>query len=405
MPILTYFTFLLGQVSPLSTLEEFEQHAEVTFSILTKVFIIILVSIAFVYIFRVLLNKKYSIRHVRVPKSIEDAGHSGPVIANRIQYRLHQIIQRVSATEKIKGYSTADAEGEVAVDVAGVGLPIKSFVELLGTALGIQRSRKIDIDFFFEAPKIVMLIKIGSNPAERFEAVAGESVDLTIKHLVFEAAENILKYTNDEVLQTYFGLVEQIGDKQIKLAKYRLSIYRDNPKLEINAIAALAWGMCMHKRYDEAEQIVKEGIARHKKACRIYVIWGSLLMQTGKPEEAIEKFETALKQIARGESITRISNIYSSLGNCYGKLKKTDVALQYFQKALEVDPNASRAYYNLAMLHLNNNSMDAFFESLEKALEKGFQRENILKDPKCTPLLNEPRMTKLIEKFTAEYNQ
>lgn len=396
-----FYKIILGQTSPLTAL----QQVEIAFSILTRVFIIVLVAIAIIYIFRVLLNKKYSIRYVHVPSSLEQSGHTGPVIANRIQYRLHQIIQRVSAMEKIQGYATAEAEREVAVEVAGVGLPIKSFVEMLGSALGISRSRKIDIDFFFETPKLVMLIKIGSNPAERIEVMTSESIDLAVKHLVFEAAENILKYTNDEVLQTYFGLVEQIGDKQIKLAKYRLSKYHNNPTMEINSIAALAWGMCMHKQYDEAERIITAGIAKHKKACRIYVIWGSLLMQTGKFQEAIEKFEIALKQVNKGESITRISNIYSSLGNCLGKLNQTDRALQYFQKALSVDPNASRTHYNLAMLYLNNNSMESFFESLEKALEKGFQRENILKDPKCASLLQEPRMAKLIEKFAVEYNQ
>ena len=392
---------LLGDTAmgTLTELQLFELQAELIFSILTKVFVIALVIIAIIYIVRVLLDKRHSIRHVHVPASFEEAGHSGPVIANRIHYRIQQIVERVSATEKIKGYSTAEAETEVSVDVGGMGLPIKGFVELLGSALGIQRGKKIDIDFFVERSHLVMLIKITGHPAERFEIPVNESIDVSIKTLVFEAAENILKYSNDEILQTYFGLVEQIGEKQIKLARYRLDLYRNRPKVEVNVIAALAWGMCMLKRYEEAEEIVKAGIAKHKKAGRIYVIWGSLLFQTNRLEEALEKFNLALQQLTKDESITRISNIYSSMGNCYAKLKLNDQAMKHLQRALEVDPNASRAYFNLAMLHLGNNQIDQFYENLEKALDKGFQSQNILKDPRCASLAGDDRMLKLMERF------
>lgn len=386
----------------LSHLQKFEQNAELIFSILTKVFIIVLVCIAIIYIVRVLFNKHYSIQRIHVPTSFEEAGHSGPVIANRIHYRILQIIQRVSATEKIKGYSTADAEKEVSVDVVGMGLPIKAFVELLGGALGIQPSKKVDIDFFSERSNLVMIIKIGHHAAERFEVPITDSPDASVKSLIFEAAETILKYSNDEILQTYFGLVEQIGEKQIKLARYRLELYRNNPKIEINVIAALAWGMCMLKRYDEAEEIIKQGIAKHKIAGRIYVIWGSLLSQQRKFEDALQKLNTALEQVTKNESITRIANIHSSIGNCYSQLNQTDVALKYLHQAIKIDPNSSRAYYNLAMIYFENNRTDQFVEYLEKALEKGFQTQNILKDTRYKKMIEEARVVKLMEKFSAE---
>jgi hypothetical protein len=386
----------------LADLQYFEQHAQIIFSILTKLFLITLVVIAIIYIFRVLMDDSYSIRQINVPASFEMAGHTGPVIANRIYYRIQQIIQRVSATELAKGYSTSASEADVSVDVGGMGLPIKGFIEMLGGALGIRRGRKIDADFFIERNTLVMIVKITGYEAERFETQITDPLDLPIKLLVLEAAETILKHSNDEVLQTYFGLVEQVGEKQIKLAKYRYEIYKNNPKVEVNVIAAWAWGLCLLKRYDEAEEKIKGGIAKHNKAGRIYVIWASLLTQKGLYEEALHKFTKALEQAARKEAKARIANIYAGMGNCYSKLGRASLSVEALQKAIETDANSNRPYYILALSHLSEKRLDDFYEALDKALEKGHNVKNLSREPSIAQLMDEPRMKKLCEKYAVD---
>jgi tetratricopeptide (TPR) repeat protein len=386
----------------LTQLEQFEQQAELIFSIMTKLFGIGLIIVAIIYIVQVLRDKSYSIRHINVPAPFEKGGHSGAVVANRIYCRIQLIIQRVSANYHLKGYTTASAEKEVSVDVGGMGLPIRGFVEMLGGALGIRRSKKVDGDFFIENNVLVMILKIAGHPAERLEAPLNDSIDIALRTLVIEAAETILKYSNDEILQTYFGLIEQIGDKQIKLAKYRYEHCNTNANVEVNIIAAWAWGLCMLKKYDEAEQKIVEGVTKHKKAGRIYVIWGSLLAQKGQPKEALEKFTKALEQLSKNESITRIANLYSSMGRCYSTLGQHELAMNYFQRAIETDPNASRSYFNLALAQYANNDHEQFYEQLERALEKGFQTTNVLKDPTCSGLQQHPQMVKLMEKYAGE---
>ena len=357
--------------SGLSELERFELQASLIFSILSKAFGVGLIVIALIYIVQVLRDKSYSIRHINVPASFEQGGHSGAVIANRIYCRLQLIIQRVSANYHLKGYSTASAEKEVSVDLGGMGLPIRGFVEMLGGALGIHRSKKVDADFFIENNILVMMLKISGHPAERLETPLQDSLDVALRTLIVEAAETILKFSNDEILQTYFGLIEQIGDKQIRLAKYRFEHCNTSSSVEVNIIAAWAWGLCMLKKYDEAEQKILEGVAKHKKAGRIYVIWGSLLAQTGKPGEALEKLKKALEQLRKNESITRIANIYSSMGKCYAALGQNELAMNYLQRAIDTDPNASRSYFNLALVEYANNHHEQFYELLEKALDGG----------------------------------
>ena len=324
MPFITLLTQVTSNNLP--GLSNFEQQSELVFSIVAKVLILLLVLMAVVFVVRVLMDSSYSIRTINVPRSLEEAGLSGPVVANRIYFRIQQIIERVNATEHAKGYSTSTSETDVSVDVAGMGMPIKGFIELIGGVFGIRRARKVDADFFIENNTMVMLIRITGQTTERIEAPITEGVEAALRSLIMEAAETILKYSNDEILQTYFGIVEQIGHKQVRLAKFRYDKYQKNPKVMVKVIAAWTWGLCMLKRYEEAEQIIQESIPRYKQAGRIYVIWGSLLTQTGKFEEALKKFDLALTQADPKETSTRISNIHSSIGTCYLKLNKPDLA-------------------------------------------------------------------------------
>jgi tetratricopeptide (TPR) repeat protein len=380
-------------------LPELEQQSGLIFSILTKLSIIIVVAIAIIFIVRVLISKSYSIRHINVPPSFDEMGQTGAVIANRIHFRIQQIIQQVSATEYAKGYITGTTDTDIAVDVAGLGMPVKGFIEMIGTTLGIARSKRIDADFFTERTTVVMILRITGRDAERFECNLTDGVDASIKSLILEAAEAILKHSNDEVLQTYFGLVEQIGEKQITLARYRFEKYRDNPKMEVNIIAAWAWGLCMLKKYDEAEEKILEGIERHRKAGRIYVIWGSLLYQKGKYDDALAKFRCAIDQAAKKETKARISNIYSSMGNCYLMIGNTAAAIECVNKAIAVDSNSSRAYLSKAAAELARGEQELFFENMEKALEKGITFQQISRYPKAAALVEEERMQKLLRKY------
>src|SRR5437879_1793767 len=157
------------------------------FSIVADVFVIALVIVAIVFVVRVLRDSSYSIRQINMPPSFEQAGHTGPVIAKRIHARLGEIIQRVSATEYAKGYTTTAADSDVSVEVARMGMPVKVCIELIGTTLGIKRNKKIDADIFIEGNHVVMLLRVTGENAERFETTLNENLGVPIKELVHQA--------------------------------------------------------------------------------------------------------------------------------------------------------------------------------------------------------------------------
>jgi hypothetical protein len=310
----------------LSDIQQFALVTQSIFSIVANIFVITLVIIAIVFVVRVLSNNSYSIRQINVPSSFELAGHSGPVIANRIHIRLNDIIQRVSATQYAKAYTTSEMESDVAVDVGGMGLPLKGFIELIGSAFGIKRHKRIDADIFFEGSSVVMLVRITGERCERFETPINENLGIPIRELVWKASEVISQYSNDEALQAFFGHIERDGEKAIRLAKFRLEKSKTNYS-KARLVSAWARGLCLLKKYDEAEVKLKEGILLNPNEGRLYNVWGMMLQEQRRYEEAKTKLIQAHGLMKSKESEFRRSNLLTAIGVCF-KLKSICVSDQ-----------------------------------------------------------------------------
>jgi hypothetical protein len=76
-----------------------EKRITATFSIMAKVFVIALISIAAIFIARELGSNGYVITQINVPASFEEAGYTGPVVAKRISNQLNEIIRITRAAE------------------------------------------------------------------------------------------------------------------------------------------------------------------------------------------------------------------------------------------------------------------------------------------------------------------
>jgi len=374
------------------------------FSIVADVFIITAVIVAIVFVVRVLLDRSYTIRQINVPSSFEVAGHTGQVIARRIQSKLNEIIQRVSATEYAKGYTTSAADSDVSVDVAGMGMPIKGFIELIGSTFGIKRNKKIDADIFIDGDHVVMMLHITGQASERFEVLTNENFGIPIRELVREASESILKYSDDEALQVYFGHLERNGEKAAKLARYRLERYKGNKFQETRMVSALARGLCLMKKYDEAEEKLRQGIAINANEGRLYNVWGMMLQEQGKHEQATAKLSKAFTLMSSKETKFRRSNVLTAIGVSLSKMGQSDPAINYYKQAIEVDENAHLSYYNLAKEHLLKNNHEKFYEVLEVSFTKGLAPSHVRQDKDLQSLLDEPRLKRLMEKFAEGNN-
>ena len=193
------------------------------FSILAKLFFIVLIVLAMVFVTRELLSQEYVIQQVSVPERFEKAGYTGPVVAQLIAQQVHDIIFASRKVEFVEEYKSSLDVNELSVDMVGLGVPIRSVIEMLGKAIGVDRKRKINTIITEEAGKIVLTVLISGGVSDRMELPLSDNSNPPMKKLISEVSEVILKHTNENVLVPYYVQVTGELDKEIELYKFYLT--------------------------------------------------------------------------------------------------------------------------------------------------------------------------------------
>jgi hypothetical protein len=379
-----------------------EKRVTATFSIMAKVFVIVLISIAAIFIARELSDDGYVISQINVPASFEDIGYTGPVVAKRISENLNRIID-ITRTEAIaQGYTDGNSQADVSVDMVGLGVPVRGAIELIGNALGINRKKKISADITIEGSALVLVISITGETPERIEVPMEANVGVPLKKMVADASETILKYTNDRVLSLYYANYLRDAEKEIKHAKYLLEKYKGNAVQEARAYAGWAFGLLRQNKLDAAEQKVKQGLAINPNYSSLYEAWASIFQSKGDFANAIgmDKKAYALLQpdAPRFVRAVRLTNI--GVGFAYNG--QSDSAIHYYRKALEWDEKFNGTYYNLACEYSIRGDTTRCLDEVEKALAYGYNPKLIPEDPDMAGLLTHPRMKEMMLKYGEE---
>jgi tetratricopeptide (TPR) repeat protein len=128
-------------------------------------------------------------------------------------------------------------------------------------------------------------------------------------------------------------------------------------------------------------------------------VWGLMLQEQSKHEEAKTKLMTAYGLMRSKESKFRRSNVLTGIGMSYSKLNQSASAIDYYNQAIKIDENAHASYFHLSKEHLIKNNLPLFFETLEKSFDRGLKPQLVLKDQELAPLLDDPQMKKLLMKY------
>jgi len=378
-----------------------EKRVTATFSIMAKVFVIALISVAIIFIARELSSNGYVITQINVPASFEEAGYTGPVVAKRISNQLNEIIRITRTAEIAQEYASAADEVDVSIDMVGLGVPVRSFIELIGNAIGINRKKKISADITIEGTHVVLVLNITGEAPERVEVPLDNNVGVPLKALVAEASEGILKYTNDRVLAMYYSNYLGDGEKIIKQAKYRLEKYKGNAEQEAKAYAIWARGLIRQKKLDAAEQKIKQGLAI-KPIFGLYGEWARIFQVKGDFANAIAMDKKSYALLPPdAPSFTRAINL-GNIGLNFSYSGQSDSALYYYRKSLEWDEKFNGTYYNLSYEYLITGDTTRCLDEVEKALVYGLNPKAIPEDPDMAGLLTHPRMKELMLKYGEE---
>jgi len=126
--------------------------------------------------------------------------------------------------------------------------------------------------------------------------------------------------------------------------------------------ADLAWFLHLQGRQGEAEKQIVEVMKRNPEFSRGHHISGEIWFGAGKPEKALESFQTAVR-LTDGKTPLYVA----LLGFTQGVLKKSNEATETLHTLLADAPMPS---FNPALVHLGLGQMDAFFTLLERAVDE-----------------------------------
>lgn len=185
---------------------------------------------------------------------------------------------------------------------------------------------------------------------------------------------------------------------------------------------------------DDAIKLYQKAIAKNNKNTKAYLKLYEIYELEGKDKEANILIKQAYKYNPKNEKIKKVffylnkeaevkkdqlalsylknndwakaikmyeqiepktAEIYNAIGNCNKYLKKYDLAVENYKKALELEPDSSDIYYSLALAYLDQNSPQLSQDMLEKSVNlnpknvKAYKLLNYLKTRTINKYLNE----------------
>lgn len=128
-----------------------------------------------------------------------------------------------------------------------------------------------------------------------------------------------------------------------------------------DAYAGLAMIFQMEKDPEEAKKYYDKAVKYAPRDARINNNYGQFLYSTGDVYEACNRFEIA----SSDKFYEKRSLSLVNYGNCLVKTNKPKTSIQYFEKALILNPRMSMAYLGMSKSYLMSNKIIEAEKSLE----------------------------------------
>lgn len=152
--------------------------------------------------------------------------------------------------------------------------------------------------------------------------------------------------------------------------------------------------------YSRAERY-PEAAAAYRKALELdgedWLAWGNLAYVSswmgGMDARAVEAFERAIRlaEAERKES-PRDASLHSQLALYYAKTGDRRLSLQRLSTALTLSPAAGQIQADAAEVYELLGMREKAVAALRRSLDLGFQRQQLLRNPELSRLLEDPRM-------------
>ncbi len=339
-------------------------------SLLLRLGAILLITGLVIFLWRMLHYEGYNIQQFSVPKTLDENGFNGTVVARKLEDHYLHLKSVVASVKEDSVQAIGDEQQpELNVDVLGVGISLRSIGFHLRDLFG-RKNNFIRGEVTQTEQDLALTLRMsGTEPETIFESLENGQRH-AIGQLLEKAAEQILKKTDPYRLAIYY---DHIGkhEEGIETAHRML---QDRPSEE--HWAYLAWGVNLESlsRYDEALVKFEQSIEANPDFPLAWLRKGYILRIQGYNEEAVEYFKKVVELRSDNSSYW---NSYGLALYFSGRLEEAD---QAYQKAAENSKGTINWLINWAEKKAAQGKMDEAEKIVDQAIEKAEQQNNVIEE-------------------------
>ena len=154
--------------------------------------------------------------------------------------------------------------------------------------------------------------------------------------------------------------------KGSKIMALLQKIHEKNGEKE-EALAAKAEAERYHRKCLE---LIDSRLSNDSRTTTDYMLRANTLISLGKLDRAADELSQAL---AHKPDKMQTYSIHLNRGECYNRMGKLDLALQDFDKALEVVPDSAMALLNRSEVHEKRGNKDLWLRDKQRATQLGYR--------------------------------
>ena len=284
-----------------------------------------------------------NIESISVPAPVvSKTGYTSEIMIKRLADRMHDIVEEAQSHADGKEVMVQDDGGSAAV--LGTYFGLTPVLRVMQTSFGLIPFT-LSGEIVQNSKGLVMALRGSDNQTEHVTLIRETGTIEDLPGLIDRTAYEAVRMIDPALLAAY----------QFK----RDYLTRDFSKTENIIHRTLAaddprpykwmynlWGIVLYQQGDIEDAIVKFSKAvdldHHFVAAQLN--WGVALIRQGHPQDAIRKFAAVVQDWKRDDPVETLAAAYTEWGLSLALLGRTDQAIHWFKKAVEVAPSFSDAY-------------------------------------------------------------
>jgi len=317
---------------------------------------------------------------IEVPGAVQQLGYSSKVMSARLANEVRTIDQKAKTVKEVREFALPDDASAVNAlgDYFKFGEPIKAAQELMGM---------VQYTFSGDMVKVgdQLQLAVRGHAHQKNKPFTAVAVGQDPEKLIHDMAVDIVRFIDPYIVASYvYETTRDAGSKDFGPAtrEVRYCLVHQ-PKSDLHWAYNL-YGLILLQQGKPDEAIERYNEALKLKPDFLLPVYntGNALLEKKQYDQAIAKYKEVLRLDAKG---IRTPHAYTQWGVALTRQGQADAAVPLFHKAIAADPLYADAYFRLGTVYKQQGKLKEAQEMIQRAVDRAPERKEYAAD--LAPLL------------------